>query len=285
MSKSITGQSMKQTHTITSILSADALFQFCHLSGRMPIRQNIVRNTFPQGNVWVCLRIKISGKNHSFCWEHALWFITNNCFCRLRVVSSTLTHDVHLELARLQTGRRRRLQLGAKTWCHDNSADWPDQWQDFKQRCVACENGFALKLTLLLWTYFSTKYLGFMSSHITNFQFRWSAEGQLGSFHYFNLWRRCTVNPEYFVRTQFSYPGLSDLSYAWNFHIVADRCGFSDLLCTFRMHFIFVRKPARTKYTKITCLRNILDLQYTPKRWRYSICHLFSSPIRVFNQI
>ena len=23
-----------------------------------------------------------------------------------------------------------------------------------------------------------------------------------------------TVNPEYFVRTQFSYPGLSDLSYA-----------------------------------------------------------------------
>ena len=28
------------------------------------------------------------------------------------------------------------------------------------------------------------------------------------------------------------------------------------------MHFIFVRKAARTKFTKITCTRNILDLQY-----------------------
>ena len=73
-----------------------------------------------------------------------------------------------------------------------------------------------------------------------------------------------TVNPEYFVRTQFSYPGLSDLSYTWNFRTVADRCGFSDLRCTFRMHFIFVQKPPRTKYTKITCLRNILDLQKLP---------------------
>ena len=35
------------------------------------------------------------------------------------------------------------------------------------------------------------------------------------------------------------------------------------MLCTFRMHFIFVRKTVRTKYTKITCIRNILDLQYT----------------------
>ena len=77
-----------------------------------------------------------------------------------------------------------------------------------------------------------------------------------------NNFSHTTVNPEYFVRTQFSYPGLFDLSYAWNFRTVADRCGFSDLLCTFRMHFIFVRKPPRTKYTKITCLRNILDLQY-----------------------
>ena len=72
----------------------------------------------------------------------------------------------------------------------------------------------------------------------------------------------CTVNPEYFVRTQFSCPGLSDPSYAWNFRTVADRCGFSDLLCTFRLHFIFARKPPCTKYTKITCIRNILDLQY-----------------------
>ena len=71
-----------------------------------------------------------------------------------------------------------------------------------------------------------------------------------------------TVNPEYFVRTQFSYPGLSDLSYARNFRTVADRCRFSGMLCTFRMHFIFVRNAARTKYTKITCIRNILDLQY-----------------------
>ena len=74
-----------------------------------------------------------------------------------------------------------------------------------------------------------------------------------------------TVNPEYFVHTQFSYPGLSDLSYAWNFRTVADRCRFSGMLCTFRMHFIFVRKAARTKYTKITCIRNILDLQYVKR--------------------
>ena len=71
-----------------------------------------------------------------------------------------------------------------------------------------------------------------------------------------------TVNPEYFVRTQFSYPGLSNLSYAWNFRTVAGRCRFSDLHFNFRMHFIFVRKQPRTKYTKITCIRNILDLQY-----------------------
>ena len=81
-----------------------------------------------------------------------------------------------------------------------------------------------------------------------------SAEKQAG-------WFADTVNPEYFVRTQFSYPGLSDLSYAWNFRTVADCCRFSGMLCTFRMHFIFVRKAARTEYTKITCIRNILDLQ------------------------
>ena len=71
-----------------------------------------------------------------------------------------------------------------------------------------------------------------------------------------------TVNPEYFIRTQFSYPGLPELSYAWNFRTVADRCKFSDLPCTFRMHFTFVRKPPRTNYRKITCIRNILNLQY-----------------------
>ena len=52
-----------------------------------------------------------------------------------------------------------------------------------------------------------------------------------------------TVNPEYIVRTQFSYPGL--FLYACYLRTVADRCGFSDLLCTFRMHFIFVRNRVR----------------------------------------
>ena len=61
------------------------------------------------------------------------------------------------------------------------------------------------------------------------------------------------VNPEYFVRTQFPYPWLSDLLHASNFRTVTDCCGFSDLLCTFRMHFIFVRRPPCMKYTKITC--------------------------------
>ena len=56
-----------------------------------------------------------------------------------------------------------------------------------------------------------------------------------------------------FVRMNFSY------------RKIFDRCRFSGMLCTFRMHFIFVRKAARTKYTKITCIRNILDLQYPEK--------------------
>ena len=30
-------------------------------------------------------------------------------------------------------------------------------------------------------------------------------------------------------------------------------------------HFIFVRKPSRTKYTKIKCIQNVLDLQYILK--------------------
>ena len=88
------------------------------------------------------------------------------------------------------------------------------------------------------------------------------SEGYLFTGFYSIFWRGGgamvhAVNPEYFVRTQFSYPGLSDLSYAWNFCSVADRCVYSDLPCTFHMHFIFVRKPPRTKYTKITCIRNI----------------------------
>ena len=59
----------------------------------------------------------------------------------------------------------------------------------------------------------------------------------------------------------FRMPGLSDLSYARNFHTVTDRCKFSDLLCTFCMHFIFIQKPPRMEYTKIACIRNILDFQ------------------------
>ena len=40
----------------------------------------------------------------------------------------------------------------------------------------------------------------------------------------------------------------------------------------FRMHFIFVRKPLRTKYTKIKCIQNILDLQYTSCHVRVCVC-------------
>ena len=45
----------------------------------------------------------------------------------------------------------------------------------------------------------------------------------------------------------------------------------SDLLCTFHRHFIFVPKSSRAKYAKITCIRNILDLQY------------YETPILLFN--
>ena len=54
-----------------------------------------------------------------------------------------------------------------------------------------------------------------------------------------------------------------DLSYAWNFRTDADRCGFSDLLWPFSTLFIFVRKLPRTKSTKVKCIGNILDLQYS----------------------
>ena len=52
----------------------------------------------------------------------------------------------------------------------------------------------------------------------------------------------------------------SDLSYPLNFCPAADRCGFSDLLGTFRMHFIFVREPPCANYMKVKCIRNHVDL-------------------------
>ena len=58
------------------------------------------------------------------------------------------------------------------------------------------------------------------------------------------------------------------------FRTVADRCGFSALLCTFCICLIFVRKPPRTKYTKITCIRNFLNLQHEgffPSLWELSL--------------
>ena len=81
-----------------------------------------------------------------------------------------------------------------------------------------------------------------------------------------------SVNPEYFVYAlNFCMLGTSDLSYACNFRTATDRRGFSDLLFAFRMHFIFVRKPPCMKYTKVKCIRNILDLQQSEdKKWMRS---------------
>ena len=50
------------------------------------------------------------------------------------------------------------------------------------------------------------------------------------------------------------------LSYPWKFRTSANRNEFSDLPQIFRMYSFFVRKPPHTKYTKIKCIRNILDL-------------------------
>ena len=72
-----------------------------------------------------------------------------------------------------------------------------------------------------------------------------------------------TVNPEFFVCTKFSNPSdprpfvRMKFSYSrWPLRILWLALNF------FSMHFIFVRKPTRTKYMKIKCIRNILDLQY-----------------------
>ena len=59
-----------------------------------------------------------------------------------------------------------------------------------------------------------------------------------------------TVNPEYFVRIQFSYPGLSTFRTHEIFVQALTAADSPGMLCTFRMHFYFVRKAARTKYTK-----------------------------------
>ena len=73
-----------------------------------------------------------------------------------------------------------------------------------------------------------------------------------------------TVNPEYFERTQFSYPGLADLLYAWNFRTVADRSADS-LTCFVPSHaFYFCTEAAtyeiyennmHTKYSGFTVCR------------------------------
>ena len=68
-----------------------------------------------------------------------------------------------------------------------------------------------------------------------------------------------TVNPEYFVRTKFSYVG--DL---WPFVFMKFPYSRWSLMRMkrshrIRTHEIFVRKPPRTKYTKIKRIRNILD--------------------------
>ena len=61
-----------------------------------------------------------------------------------------------------------------------------------------------------------------------------------------------------------SYPGLSDLSYAWNFCYSRWPLRIS-WLGLHHSHAFYFRTEAtvpRTKYTKITCIRKILDLQY-----------------------
>ena len=59
-------------------------------------------------------------------------------------------------------------------------------------------------------------------------------------FFFFFYWPshmfRHTVTPEYFVCTQFSYPGLSDLSYAWN-EIFAQSMTAADSLTCFVLPF------------------------------------------------
>ena len=73
---------------------------------------------------------------------------------------------------------------------------------------------------------------------------------------------QCTVNPEYFVRTKFSYAG--NLRPFPTHEISVHSCWPLRILwlaSTFSRHFIFEGKPPCTKSTKIKCIRNILDTQ------------------------
>ena len=96
-----------------------------------------------------------------------------------------------------------------------------------------------------------------------------------------------TVNPEYFVCTKFSYVGnlrpfvRMKFSYShWPLRIFW-------LALVFSRHLIFVRKPPFTKYTKIKCIRNNLDLQYPmfllqPKN---QVCNYFNSKMVCGNSL
>ena len=145
-----------------------------------------------------------------------------------------------------------------KTFIVDNfdSVSVPSVWPLCSRLLVWCGNHVCLFVCLFV--FISVNSLTWMT-------FTWasasSSHGMLLNCK--KLKKVLTVNPEYFVGTQFSYPGLSDLSYTWNFRTAADRCRISDLLCTFRMHFIFVTEAAayeiyenkmHTKYSGFTVL-------------------------------
>ena len=83
-------------------------------------------------------------------------------------------------------------------------------------------------------------------------------------------WKPClklsnTVNPEYFACTEFSYAGdlppfvrMKFLYSRWPLRILW-------LALNFWHAFYFCTEPPRTKYTKVKCMRKILDLQYKAK--------------------
>ena len=60
--------------------------------------------------------------------------------------------------------------------------------------------------------------------------------------------------------------GTSDLSYAWNFHTVADSCKLSDLHFELLARMKFSYGTPHTKCTTTKCIRTILD-------WQYSLFH------------
>ena len=61
-------------------------------------------------------------------------------------------------------------------------------------------------------------------------------------------------------------------------------------ILTLKFHTTLTYKRAKTpSFPKVSSdpftILNSLKKVYMPKRWRYSHCHLFSSPIHVFNKI